>query len=56
MRPLGLTGHYRGSLGVEEQIAYVSMLEDGSQRTDMMGHGRRGKHEEVKGERKKSLG
>ena len=30
---LGPTGHYRGSPGVEDQIVYVAMLEDGSQRT-----------------------
>ena len=30
---LGPTGHYRGSPGVEEQIVYVAMHEDGSQRT-----------------------
>jgi len=27
-------GHYRGSPGVEDQIVYVAMLDDGSQRTD----------------------
>ena len=27
-------GHYRGSPGVEDQIVYVAMLPDGSQRTD----------------------
>ena len=30
---LGPTGHYRGSPGVEDQIVYVAMLADGSQRT-----------------------
>jgi len=30
---LGPTGHYRGSSGVEEQIVYVAMHDDGSQRT-----------------------
>ena len=30
---LGPTGHYRGSPGVEDQIVYVAMLPDGSQRT-----------------------
>ena len=30
---LGPTGHYRGSPGVEDQIVYVAMLEDGSQRS-----------------------
>ena len=41
-RPLALprpcvvffSGHYRGSPGVEDQIVYVAMHEDGSQRTD----------------------
>lgn len=28
-----LCGHYRGSPGVEDQIVYVAMLDDGSQRT-----------------------
>ena len=28
-----LGGHYRGSPGVEDQIVYVAMLPDGSQRT-----------------------
>ena len=30
---IGPTGHYRGSPGVEAQIVYVAMLDDGSQRT-----------------------
>jgi WD40 repeat protein/formylglycine-generating enzyme required for sulfatase activity len=30
---LGPTGHYRGSPGVEQQIVYVAMHDDGSQRT-----------------------
>ena len=28
-----LGGHYRGSPGVEDQIVYVALLPDGSQRT-----------------------
>ena len=29
-----LGGHYRGSPGVEDQIVYVALQADGSQRTD----------------------
>jgi hypothetical protein len=32
-RCLGPTGHYHGSPGVEDQVVYVALLPDGSQRT-----------------------